>query len=365
MLRTGSIAQLVVIGFTLVTVPLLAAFLATAWYVSELNRTGREAIVQAAEVIQESRVLVEQAAAMERNGRQYLVLDDPTVFELYSQRRDHLQRAVSALRALVLTDLQQRLLGQLEKRESALFRRLKGDEKLSVKSAEAIASELSALTSLARGIMGETGQLINENIAALHHSADQVHGLLLIETFAVVPFAVILGGVFVYLIIRPIRMLGSAIHRLGAGRFDEEVLIQGPRDLQELGGQLDWMRRRLIELEQQKELFLRNISHELKTPLATLREGAQLLSEEVVGGLTPEQKEITVLLRDNSLLLQQMIEDLLQFGTTQTADLHLERRPIALGELIGKPLANNSWLHGPRDCRWRRSCCQFLLKGTG
>jgi two-component system sensor histidine kinase GlrK len=77
------------------------------------------------------------------------------------------------------------------------------------------------------------------------------------------------------------------------------------------------MRLRLADLEQQKNRFLRHMSHELKTPLTALREGAELLSEEVVGTLAPEQREIAEILRHNSIELQKLIEDLLSYGANQ------------------------------------------------
>jgi two-component system sensor histidine kinase GlrK len=77
------------------------------------------------------------------------------------------------------------------------------------------------------------------------------------------------------------------------------------------------MRERLADLEQQKNRFLRHMSHELKTPLTALREGAELLSDEVVGKLTAEQREIAEILRHNSIELQKLIEDLLSYGESQ------------------------------------------------
>ena len=55
----------------------------------------------------------------------------------------------------------------------------------------------------------------------------------------------------------------------------------------------------------------------MKTPLTALREGAELLAEEVVGKLTPEQREIAEILRHNSIELQKLIEDLLSYGASQ------------------------------------------------
>ncbi len=124
MLRPRSILQLVLIGFGIVTVPLLLAFVVTALFVSDLSLTGQRAIVRAARVVQESRLLVEEADAMERYGRQFLVLEDKTVLAVYLRRRAALHRALSGLRRLDLTDDQRLLLDALEAHDAELHGRL-------------------------------------------------------------------------------------------------------------------------------------------------------------------------------------------------------------------------------------------------
>ena len=59
---------------------------------------------------------------------------------------------------------------------------------------------------------------------------------------------------------------------------------------------------------------LRHISHELKTPLASMREGTELLADEVAGPMTVEQKEIVEILDASSRNLQKLIEQLLDYN---------------------------------------------------
>src|SRR5690606_19315532 len=89
-------------------------------------------------------------------------------------------------------------------------------------------------------------------------------------------------------------------------------------DLERLGRQLDWLRIRLLELAQEKNRFLRHMSHELKTPLANIREGTELLLDGTVGELAKPQREVTDILRANGIKLQQLIENLLSFSAWQT-----------------------------------------------
>jgi two-component system sensor histidine kinase GlrK len=63
--------------------------------------------------------------------------------------------------------------------------------------------------------------------------------------------------------------------------------IQGPVDSVSGRQRLSWLRLRLVELTRTSHGFLRHISHELKTPLASLREGVSLLEDGVVGTLEP------------------------------------------------------------------------------
>lgn len=81
------------------------------------------------------------------------------------------------------------------------------------------------------------------------------------------------------------------INRTGEGKsLGDTVVFKGPRELRSVGQRIIWLSERLAWLESQRHQFLRHISHELKTPLASMREGTELLADEVAGPLSPEQK---------------------------------------------------------------------------
>jgi len=110
--------------------------------------------------------------------------------------------------------------------------------------------------------------------------------------------------------------------------------VRGPEDLRYLGRRLDWLRRRLDEFETQKNRFLRHVSHELKTPLTALREGAELLHDQVAGPLSPAQRQVVSIMRDNSVKLQRLIEELLDYQRALHAAASLEVKPVLLDTLV-------------------------------
>src|SRR5262249_50630619 len=145
-------------------------------------------------------------------------------------------------------------------------------------------------------------------------TADQAQRITFWQLLALIPVVAFLAIGFSILITRPIRQVDAAIRRLGAGQFRAPVAVSGPQDLQQLGGRVEWMAHGLLDLDEQTNRFLRQVSHGRKTRWTALREGAELLSEEAVGKLTAEQREIAEILRHNSVELQKLIEDLLSFG---------------------------------------------------
>src|SRR6185436_8779067 len=86
-------------------------------------------------------------------------------------------------------------------------------------------------------------------------------------------------------VVRPLRQIDRAINELGSGTLQAQIQVRGPADIERLGRQLEWLRLRLLELAQERNRFLRHMSHELKTPLANIREGTELLMDGAVGEL--------------------------------------------------------------------------------
>jgi two-component system sensor histidine kinase GlrK len=118
---------------------------------------------------------------------------------------------------------------------------------------------------------------VDTELAVLLETARDAQRVSAWQVAALVPGTIILVLIFTFLVARPISQIDSAIHQLGKSGFSKPIRIKGPTDLERLGRQLDWLRLRLLDLAQEKNKFLRHMSHELKTPLANIREGTELL----------------------------------------------------------------------------------------
>ena len=87
-------------------------------------------------------------------------------------------------------------------------------------------------------------------------------------------------------------------------------------------------------LDEVKSNLVATVSHELKTPLTSLRLVIHLLLEETVGPLNPKQLELLLDARENSERLLAMINNLLDLARLQEGRRHLDLRPESPAELL-------------------------------
>jgi two-component system sensor histidine kinase GlrK len=174
---------------------------------------------------------------------------------------------------------------------------------------------------------------------ALEATVQATRKRLILLTLALIPLTLLLAGVFSWMINRPIRQLKASIQQLGQADLRPLPPISGPQDMVELGREIDWLRQRLQALEDQKLRFLRHVSHELKTPLASLREGVALLDDELAGSLNARQRTIVGIMDGASRDLQKRIEDLIRYsGMMRDATLP-PAAPQALADVLAGVLA--------------------------
>lgn len=93
-----------------------------------------------------------------------------------------------------------------------------------------------------------------------------------------------------------------------------KISTSGPKELIVLEQKLHRLGGRLIQLENLRHALLRHASHELKTPLASIKEGCSLLTEKVVGPLNAEQEEVLSLLNSSTDRLNLLIVQLLDYN---------------------------------------------------
>ena len=336
-----SFLKLILAGFALAVIPLVLALVYNAVSIHRLADHSQRTLYQAVQATQASRLLIEHVTSMERSVRQYVIVGEPSVLQGYALAHERFIEVAKRLRGFPLEEAQRASLRSLIEIEADLFQRVGQATVLRDRAAD-IVGDFARLSQTARELDNQGNLLVDREVDTVQQMAGETQRLILWQMLALVPVAVFLVLGASLLIRRPISQIESAIQKLGEGEFGAKIRVTGPADLESLGRQLDWLRLRLLDLEEQKSRFLRHVSHELKTPLTALREGVELLADEVTGRMTHGQLEIAHILKQNTLRLQRLIEDLLNYHTAQFQTASLTPTHFRLKALVERVMQQHS-----------------------
>jgi two-component system sensor histidine kinase GlrK len=323
-----SFFKLLAVGFFLAVLPLTAGLFAMTVAIQKLSTQSQQAVFDAARIAHGSRQLAEVLPTLERAARQSQVLQDESLRAGYERLREEFAEVIALMQDMPLDAEMRALLNRMVAEEAGAYE-LQGKGQ-----GRDLTEAFSRLAVTGSEMLVHSSAVIDREASELKGQAEEAENSARLQLLVVVPVALLVVAGFTYLLARPIAQIEAGIRSLGERRFHERVVVEGPDDLVQLGEQLNWLRERLQQLEEQKAQFLRHVSHELKTPLTALREGSELLAEGTAGALAPRQQEIVRILRDNSLHLQQLIEDLLRHGEAEFRAVRLEIREFPLADLV-------------------------------
>lgn len=185
------------------------------------------------------------------------------------------------------------------------------------------------------GYVAGASNLESETIAPIRASV--VGNFLVLLLVAAVAF-----GLAVYLsrgMTVPLRRLERYAARVGRGEYGT-VESGGPVELQELATAFNRMAAELRRREEQRDLYLNAISHDLRTPLTIIHGHAQVLAGQLrEAGLSGPPLFSVEAIQAGVRRLNLMIDDLLDSARMEAGNLELEREAVRLQDFVPRLLA--------------------------
>lgn len=303
-LLPSNFATWLLAAFVLVLLPLAAALGLAIVQLNNFTTESSAANARALEHGAQARAASEALVGVERALRQAQVLGGSALREAYRGQRDRLLGALTGLSTHAAPD--STLLEEARAAEQRVSNAMDDGRPLLA------LVEFDTLQERAMALIEAAARQRAADQAQLAARPERVTRTLLILAGTALPLAIVLALLFAWRLGRPVRVLGDAMRRLGEGDLDTPVLVRGPQDIARLGDRLEWLRARLATLEQTRSRFLRSMSHDLKTPIAAIAEGAASLDEQLYGPLTASQRSVVGVIRHNTERLLARIEALLR-----------------------------------------------------
>jgi len=169
--------------------------------------------------------------------------------------------------------------------------------------------------------------------AAIYDALDSVSRQLLLLTAIT---AIILGVVIFFvskLLIDPLQKILPAIQKMSDGHLNERIPVSGRDEFAELAAAFNEMTEKLEQVEKTREEFVSNVSHELKTPLSSIK----VLSESVLTDENAPVETYREFLNDITSEVDRMtsiVNDLLQLVKLDNKDTGLNLRQTDVNKVI-------------------------------
>jgi two-component system sensor histidine kinase GlrK len=333
-------AGLVAAGSVVVAIPLVAAVLIAGVVLERLTLDAERLVTKGVSLANLAARLQDDLDGVERSARQFIVLDDPGLLDVFFARVTQMQKTLDDIeqggfdQTFIEPVLVLGVRHGLTEAADGFVSGLANGEPLGP-----AADRIAALKSDVAAIGNAGRAAVDADMARLRETSEQARHVMWISSVALIPLTAALAFAFSLIVTRPLRRMAGAIATLGHARYETPITIAYPAEMQRLGEQLDWLRRRLAQFEEDKDRFLRLVSHELKTPLASLHEGAALLAEGALGPLSTRQLEVAQILVESTLELSGQIDKLLTFAEWREGHRQLDLSWFEVEPMIEEVLA--------------------------
>jgi two-component system sensor histidine kinase BaeS len=138
--------------------------------------------------------------------------------------------------------------------------------------------------------------------------------------------ALLLGGILVVSLLKPVRELTAASRDLASGNLTRRVTVASGDEIGELSSAFNQMADAIERAERLRREMTADIAHELRNPLAVM----QARLEAVIDGVHPLSVENLEPVLEQSRLLNRLVEDLRTLALADAGNLAIEKTPMDL-----------------------------------
>src|SRR5438128_4415024 len=226
------------------------------------------------------------------------------------------------------------------------YRRIVAEEQALIRRGDRVRA-LRLSNGDARTVAEQLQESLDELMAATHArvlTAQAEAARLEVRTWAAVLVALgaavglaLIGTAFVaQRMTRSLALLSSATAEVAAGAFREPIAVRSRDEIGALARSFNSMASQLRQMEETKREFFATVSHELRSPLTSIRGAADLLRDGVPGPLTEKQERLMDIISQSSERLLGLVNQILEMSRLRAGLVELDRKPLNLAWLVDR-----------------------------
>jgi two-component system sensor histidine kinase GlrK len=184
----------------------------------------------------------------------------------------------------------------------------------------------------------KTKQNTTDKITRLHGIGTKLRRTVIVMTGAFLMLGIVISLLINRSITQPVSILEKKTKEIGKGNFRGDLNIPSPPELAGLANAFNLMCNKLNELDKMKSDFFSSVTHELRTPLATMKMGSGLLQAGVEGPLTKGQRNLLIALEKEVNRLTGLVNSILDLSKMEAGMMSFNLEPKNIGPLIDQAI---------------------------
>jgi len=121
---------------------------------------------------------------------------------------------------------------------------------------------------------------------------------------------------------RPIQRVTDAAEEIARGRYDQEIALAGPREVRGLALSFNRMAKQVKHSQQRLREFLTDVSHELRSPLTSIRGFAQAMVDGTARD-SEAQSRAAQIIEDESKRMIRLVDELLELSRIESGQIQM------------------------------------------
>ncbi len=221
--------------------------------------------------------------------------------------------------------------------ESEVNEVLKGNEVIKTGRVQGFAEPMLAVTvpiAIQDYVLGAVS--IYTPLAGITSTFHTIRMLMLYAGIIAILLSTLISYYLSHSISKPLHNMSKAAKLMATGKYDKMVSVKGHDEIAQLASSLNYLSKELKKSEENEKQFIANVSHELKTPLTSMKGFIEGILDGVI---TEDKNKYLQTVNDEIERLTRLVNDLLDISRMQSCDYKLDKKPIILNNIINSAVS--------------------------
>lgn len=191
---------------------------------------------------------------------------------------------------------------------------------------------------------------------------NEIHILLAVLLFLTIALSMLIVFFSTRYLVKPIRELTSATKKIAGGNYSIQLKENRQDEIGTLAKSFMSMSRQLMQVEQMRQEFVSNVSHEIQTPLSSMKGYANLLRSPSLS--TEELDAYTKVIESESTRLSKVSKQLLTLASLDKDQGVIKHESVNLTEMLQTLISQTRWLWEEKDLALSLEADEVICSGN-